>query len=482
MSDAAPSSPNLPGTASLGGVRWSELCPWLLLFRGLRVAFMARVILLAVAGVFVTQLGWQVIEALLWDSAAAPPLVRITDRHPASIIGEVGGATESSAGVDVLAQRDIREAEGPPGALAWEAMSASLRRPDVFETVDACPYAGPLARGWAWAVQPLTRLYGAKGWRAWFVLHLAGAWTIAVWALFGGAIARIAAIYLTRGETLGPITALRSAFFKWPSTAGAPACSYVAIAIAAVPLIVVGLLLRLDLFAFLLGALWLVVLTGGLALAIMAIGLLFGWPLMWSTVAVEQTDAFDGISRGYAYLYQRPFHLVFFILVATALGLAAQVALSAFVETSIGATRWLAGVGAGEAHSTALFGGRTVVVPAEPVEPSPEAPAEKTKAEATETAAAPASSTPPIGWLGEAAGGMMRFWTGVFSWIAAAFPLAYIFPAATAIYLLLRRIIDATELGESTYDTGPERALPTLVPDATTGVPHMTAPAGAPAS
>ena len=31
---------------------------------------------------------------------------------------------------------------------------------------------------------------------------------------------------------------------------------------------------------------------------------------MWSTIAAERTDAFDAVSRGYAYAFQRPLHLV----------------------------------------------------------------------------------------------------------------------------------------------------------------------------
>ena len=38
----------------------------------------------------------------------------------------------------------------------------------------------------------------------------------------------------------------------------------------------------------------------------LAVGLAAGWPLMWPTISSEGTDAFDALSRSYAYVYQRP--------------------------------------------------------------------------------------------------------------------------------------------------------------------------------
>ena len=68
----------------------------------------------------------------------------------------------------------------------------------------------------------------------------------------------------------------------------------------------------------------------------------------------------------------------------------------------------------------------------------------------------------------------MRFWSGGLWAIAAAFPMAYLFPAATGIYLLLRRLIDSTELGEVALEEGePEQGLPPLVTDPVTGVPKV---------
>ena len=54
----------------------------------------------------------------------------------------------------------------------------------------------------------------------------------------------------------------------------------------------------------------------GLLMALLLLGLLFGWPLMWGTISTEGTDSFDALSRSYAYLFQRPLHYLFYALVA----------------------------------------------------------------------------------------------------------------------------------------------------------------------
>jgi hypothetical protein len=82
--------------------------------------------------------------------------------------------------------------------------------------------------------------------------------------------------------------------------------------------------------------------------------------------------------------------------------------------------------------------------------------------------------------LEAASGKLLRFWETGWSWVSKAFPMAYLFPAATGIYLLLRREIDSAEIGDVTFDEGdPQRGLPTLVKDPATRVPHV---AGAPPS
>ncbi|MEQ8210824.1 MAG: hypothetical protein RH917_13440 [Lacipirellulaceae bacterium] len=355
-------------SGTLHTIRWKELCPWLILVRATRVALMVRVLLLATIGVALTQLGW----SLLADRYSLPEVEQLDELNDLSI---------------------------PKRS---EPLSPSNM--------------GPLVAGWAWAIQPLTMLGGPRtsSYMASYFC-VAGMWTIAVWGLFGGAIARIAALYLTRDELIGPFAALKSSWKSWLSTAGAPSATFVGLLIIALPLVLTGLFMRMELGALLTSLLMIVPLLLGLGFAIAAIGLLLGWPLMWSTVAVERTDAFDAISRSYAYVYQRPLHLLFYLCFATVLGILAQLALFGLLSFAADACYRLIAIGGGEQVIEQI-------VQIKPTSPT---------------------------WATEA----RQFWTSAFLQVAKSFPLSFLFPTAVAAYLLLRREIDSAEIDQVALET-----------------------------
>lgn len=394
-------------------VRWTSVFPWLILARAARVALLMRVILLALLGVAATNGGWLLI------------------------------------GSSPLGDRAIRELDEQPRSWTYSPRPLDLRDAGdgASMVIQAKWTYGPLASAWHWIVQPFSSLLRSPDWRAQTSLALAGAWSVAVWGLFGGAIARIAAVYLTYGEAIGPLAALRASARKWRSTVGAPLLVALAVVLLALPLVFAGLLLRSDVMALLLGLSWIVALVAGAALAIVAIGLAFGWPLMWSTVAVERTDAFDAISRGFAYLFQRPLHLLFYVVVVSLLGMLAQVAVELAVTATTVATDAAVSVGAGKGRLGDLgVDGNGV-----------------------------SQHVSDVGAIG---GGAIQFWTSVLRAAAAYFPLAYFWPASTAIYLLLRRGIDGGEMTDVAFDEGePKPGLPRLTPDAATGVPQVERPA-----
>lgn len=393
-------------------VRWTAVFPWLILARAARVALLMRVIVLALIGVAATCGGWLLIES----SPLGDPALQELHERP----------------------------------LSWTYAPRPFELPiaggDGTTVVRSRYVPGPLASAWHWIVRPFMGAWQAHGWRAQTALALAGAWSVAVWGLFGGAIARIAAVYLTYGETIGPLAALRASARKWRSTVGAPLLVALALLLLALPLALAGLLLRFDVMALLLGLAWIVALVAGAALAIVAIGLALGWPFMWSTVAVERTDAFDAISRGFAYLFQRPLHLLFYFVVASLLGVLAQVAVELAVTAVTVATEAAVNVGAGEGRLGDLG------VDGEGV----------------------SQHVSDVGAIGGAA---IQFWTGVLRAAAVYFPLAYFWPACTAIYLLLRRGVDVAELTDVSFDEGEAKpGLPRLTPHAATGVPQVERP------
>ncbi len=54
-------------------------------------------------------------------------------------------------------------------------------------------------------------------------------------------------------------------------------------------------------------------------MAVVLIGLL-GWPLMNPTISAEGSDSFDALSRSYSYVFQAPWHYLWYTTVALAYG------------------------------------------------------------------------------------------------------------------------------------------------------------------
>ena len=126
--------------------------------------------------------------------------------------------------------------------------------------------------------------------------------------------------------------ALATVCSVWLSTLGGPLIVFLAVFALAVPLILLGALLRIELIAIVAAALWCFVLAWGFMLVVILLGLMLGWPLMWACLSVERSDAFDGVSRCYAYVYQRPLRFGFYVLVAAALGVLGDVVVQFFAS------------------------------------------------------------------------------------------------------------------------------------------------------
>jgi len=66
------------------------------------------------------------------------------------------------------------------------------------------------------------------------------------------------------------------------------------------------------------------------------------------------------------------------------------------------------------------------------------------------------------------------FWKGMLQSLVASYSVGYLWSASVAIYLLLRRHIDSTEMDEIVLEENdlPQKGLPDLEPDKS-GVPEM---------
>jgi hypothetical protein len=136
-----------------------------------------------------------------------------------------------------------------------------------------------------------------------------------IWGYFGGAICRIAAVEVAKEDRIELRTARTFARKKLSGFVMAPLICVIVFAVISAIMGVFSLI-----FGYLLGDLlggaglgYLILavalipaLIGGFLLALIAFGTVFGFPLFYPAIGAEGTDSFDAISRGFSYVYARP--------------------------------------------------------------------------------------------------------------------------------------------------------------------------------
>lgn len=384
---AAAQEPVPPAPVAVSGdgviheIRWSDALPWWLLFRAAGAAFAPTVIVLAALGALATWAGWSIADRLgMPDGRAVGTLLDAFAAEPPSD----AVAAEPSPG---------QGAAGPLEVLGFRLPGPAT---DLFRLVSV-----PLLPR-----ATLGQMAGTLARLAWFV---------AVWSIFGSAIARHVALRLAAEEPAGLPGSLWFGSRTWISAFSAAALVLAGIFLFSLPAALVGLVMRTNVGLALAGILWPLVLLGGIVLAILAIGLVAGWPLMVSSVGVERGDAFQAISTAFSYLYQRPLHFAFYALVALVVALPALAAAHLLAVATTNLALWATSLGMGHARTAEVLAG-------------------------LETAAA--GSPVPFGI------GALHFWSRGLEALLGSFGWGYFWAIATSAYLLLRRDVDGTELDE----------------------------------
>jgi hypothetical protein len=195
------------------------------------------------------------------------------------------------------------------------------------------PYSRDQFVGWLRSlVEPLVKFLSPV---AYFFDARAGGWnriylilvilcTLAVWGFFGGAITRMAAVQVARNEKISMREALRFARERCQSFFFAPVFPLVFLGVLTFFLIVFGLVsgfIPILGDVLIAGLMWPLVIILGLVMAVVLVGLV-GWPLMNPTISTEGSDSFDALSRSYSYVYQAPWHYLWYSAVSLAYGVA----------------------------------------------------------------------------------------------------------------------------------------------------------------
>jgi hypothetical protein len=400
-------------------VEWTELCPWLILFRCFRMAIGFRLLLLATAGALVTVIGWMLI---LWVFSGDPRIEALSGDPWSALTGlvpDAPGFPQGAVNIFDDTGTSVVDRSSDPFLGTWRQLSRPFRQVFGFPVVSGNGAASNAGGGC-----PMTNM-------ACFLL--CGLWGLAVWAFLGGAITRSAAVELACEERIGFGQMIGYARSRWKSYVGAPLLPLVIALLIACAIAVPGLALRADIPRVLVAIIWPLLLVGGVSMTLLLLGLFFGWPLMFAATSVEGADAFDAVSHSYAYTFQRPWRYLFYAAVAVVLGTLGWLVVSNVAAATVGLTYWAASLGGGATAVGEVIGGG-------------------------------------LGDNADSLGcGLIRFWCGCVKLLAVGFLYSYFWIASTAIYLLLRLDNDNKEMDEIFLDDDedePPHALPSLTTDA----------------
>lgn len=398
-------------------ISWSDLCPWTLIFKTLPIACSVPVLLFALLGVVLTPAGWMLSEALFVNQ-------------------EVRGdnALMEIAEINRSPYRGVFLANGSDGE-SVNVFGLRLSGPrNVFHQL----------------VRPFQYLFdGQFGLRQFLYLLVGCIWSLFVWSFVGLGITRTCLLRLTRNEQTDLDDAFDFALEKWMTAAGAVGIPLIAVGVLCIPAFIIGLLMGLDFGVLVAGVIWILVLALGTAMGLLLLGLMFGWPLMISSVGCESQNAFDAMTRAYAYTFQRPLHYLFYSFIAILFGGFCWIVVAGLTDGVIGLSFWSTSWGANVTSPD-----RIEVINGLPID----------AAEGTESQMLSSGRT------------AIGLWNSLFRTLAAAFIYGLFWCMASAVYLLLRKEVDETEMDEI-YIVDEKRTyeLPPLKSDKN-GIPQVQTP------
>jgi len=263
-----------------------------------------------------------------------------------------------------------------------------------------------------------------------FVVY--GIYFLFIWAIFGGAIARIAAVQVARDEKISFRQALSFSTAKFLSFVSAPIIPLLIIVFVGLVVAIGGAFGNIPFLGpILVGIFFFLALAAGFIMTLVLLGLVGGYNLMYPTIAVEGSDSFDAISRSFSYLYARPWRLMFYTFVALIYGALCYVFVRFFIRMLLSLTH----------H----FAGMFLIVHADNVAPLWSA--------MWNDPLGAVHLTYNVDYLtlttGQAIGAFFLWlWVHLAIAMLGAFAISFYFSANTIIYVLMRHEVDATELDD----------------------------------
>lgn len=252
--------------------------------------------------------------------------------------------------------------------------------------------------------------------------------TLAVISVAGGAICRIAALQFARGEKPGLTEALRFSTERFTSFFTAPLAPICIMAFVGLFILLLGLMGNIPRAGELIVGIGMpLALAAGFLIAVILVGAVAGFNLMFPAVAYDGSDCFDAISRSFSYLYARPWRMGFYTAIAAVYGSICYSFVRVFAFLTLWITYWFLRVilwaenGSGQVNKLVA------------IWPKPEV---RTLFDHTQALA--------TNWTESVAVFLVRLFVLVVIGLVVSFIISFYFSANTIIYSLIRNRVDNT--------------------------------------
>jgi hypothetical protein len=421
-------------TREVQGIDWRRCFAFLEILRSFRMAIHPVKLLLCFLGV-AASFG----AAVLVDQLPAP-------------IGQTH-VSLASAVPDALSDWDLSPLAAPEGRSFYGNVHHIVT--DTLWGQWSVPYVGGHSWGGfaTFAASPLSAAYESINliiayWReaTWFAL-INTVLSLALWALIGTAVARMASVRIAREEGVPLKKALGFAAAKWPSAVASPLIPFGVLVLLALLIgVPTGLFTMIPYIGEVVaGLFWGLSLLFCFLLALVFVGGVFSVGLQWPTIAAEGSDSFDAISRSISYISSRPWRYLFYTAFAAAYGCLTFV-LVKFVtfltlmiaHTSVGTFTFNWGTSGTMSKLDRLWAAPQLLSPW------------------------PHAGMPPEQMANAESLGsyLMVAWVWVVLGLMVAFLFSFFFTSQTVVYFLLRRTVDATDIEEVYMEESEEEGLP----------------------
>jgi len=283
--------------------------------------------------------------------------------------------------------------------------------------------------------QNVAGFLGALGWAIrfhWIYCIVFMAIALAAISVTGGALCRIAALQFAQGEKPGLTEALRFSGSRFTSFFTAPLTPMIIVAFMGLFAFLLGLLGNIPRAGELIMALGLpMALVAGALVAVLTIGAVAGFGLMFPAIAYDGSDCFDSISRSLSYVYAQPARMVFYSTLAAVYGALCYIVLRFFVFLMLWVTHCFLQIGLWTQSSTDGLDKLTAIWPR------------------PEFMILLGSSRSPTGnWSELCASHLVHFFVLIVIGLMVSFIISFYFSANTIIYSLMRNKVDNTALDD----------------------------------